>query len=259
MRLRNSAFFAVIFAFFVLFPALLAAKNSIKDLPPRYRTWLTDEVNYIISNDEKDVFLQLPADEDRNKFIEHFWELRNPAPGAPSNAYRDEIYRRIEYAKQYLNGVHTDMGRIYITLGEPKQRGKYYAHSEVRPMEIWFYENVNPALPPYFYIVFFDRDNTGDMRLYSPYMDGPSKLATSVMHINNNKAAFKAIDRALGREVARTTLSLLPNDPVDIQNATASLQSDVMLGIIKNLPNHPLTKEMLNQKQFAESITHRIV
>ena len=257
MKLRKLSFFAVIFL--LSFPAILAAKNSVKDLPPRYRAWLTDEVNYIISNDEKEAFLQLPNDEERNKFIEHFWELRNPAPGTPDNSYKDDIYRRIEYAKTYLHGVHTDMGRIYITLGEPKQRGKYYGRSEVRPMEIWFYENVNPALPPYFYILFYDRDNTGDMRLYSPYMDGPAKLATSVLNVNNNKASFDAIDRTLGREVARTTLSLLPGEPVDMQNATASLQSDVMLGIIKNLPNHPLTREMLNQKQFAESVSHRIV
>lgn len=257
MKLRKLSFLAVILL--LSCNAVLAAKNSVKDLPPRYRTWLTDEVNYIISNDEKDAFLQLPNDEERNKFIEHFWELRNPTPGTPDNAYKDDIYRRLEYAKTYLHGVHTDMGRIYITLGEPKQRGKYYGRSEVRPMEIWFYENVNPALPPYFYILFYDRDNTGDMRLYSPYMDGPAKLATSVLNVNNNKASFDAIDRTLGREVARTTLSLLPGEPVDMQNATASLQSDVMLGIIKNLPNHPLTKEMLNQKQFAESVSHRIV
>lgn len=259
MNLRKPAFFAFIFILVLCVPAVLAAKTSVKDLPPRYRTWLTDEVNYIISNDEKEVFLQLPTDEDRDKFIEHFWALRNPTPSAPDNPYKDDIYRRIEYAKTYLHGVHTDMGRIYITLGEPKQRGKYYARTEVRPMEIWFYENVNPALPPFFYVVFFDKDNTGDMRLYSPYMDGPAKLATSVLNVNNNKASFNAIDRALGREVARTTLSLLPDEPVDMQNAQATLQSDVMLSIIKNLPNHPLTKEMLNQKQFAENVSHRIV
>jgi GWxTD domain-containing protein len=262
MSLRKLSFLAAILAFATFSSAVLTAKTSkvsVKDLAPRYRAWLNDEVNYIISNDEKEAFLQLPTNEDREKFIEHFWELRNPTPGAPTNEYKDEIYRRIEYAKQWLRGIHTDMGRIYITLGEPKQRGKYYGRNEVRSMEIWFYQNTNPALPPYFSIVFFDKDNTGDMVLYSPYMDGPSKLATSVMTVNNNQSSFQAIDRVLGREVARTTLSLLPDEPVDIQNATATLQSDVMLGIIKNLPNHPLTKDMLNQRQFAENVTHRIV
>src|SRR5712691_3786071 len=243
----------------LLFLPTLSRAQRVRDLSARYRDWLNEEVNYIISNEEKGAFLHLSGDDERDKFIEHFWELRNPTPGAPSNEYKDEIYRRISYAKQFLDGVHSDMGRIYITLGEPKQRAKYYGRMEVRPMEIWFYENANPALPPFFYVVFFDRDNTGTMRLYSPYMDGPSKLATSVLTANNNKASFNAIDRALGREVARTSLTLLPDEPVDLQSAQASLQSDVMLGIIKNLPNHPLTKEALNLKRAAERITVRIV
>lgn len=242
-----------------LLPSLLTAKTSIKDLPPRYQTWLKDEVNYIITNEERNAFLLLPTDEDRDKFIDRFWELRNPVPGAPDNPYKDEIYRRIEYAKQYLDGVHSAMGQVYITLGEPKQRAKYYGREDVRPMEIWFYQNTSPALPPYFYVVFFDRDNNGTMRLYSPYMDGPSKLATSVLTVNDNKHSLQAIDRSLGREVARTTLSLLPDAPVDMQNATASLESDVLLANIKNLANHPLTKAELEQKRLAESVTHRIL
>src|SRR5262249_2709495 len=239
--------------------SLAPAKTSIKDLPPRYRTWLQDEVNYIITNEEKSAFLQLVNDEQRDKFVEHFWELRSPTPGAPDNAYKTEIYRRIEYAKQHLDGVHSAMGQVYITLGEPKQRARYYGRMDVRPMEIWFFENVNPALPPYFYVLFFDRDNTGTMRLYSPYMDGPSKLATSVLTVNDNVHSFQAIDKSLGREVARTTLSLLPDEPVDIQNATASLQSDVMLGIIKNLANDPMTKHDLEQRRMAQLVTSRIV
>ena len=235
------------------------AKTSIKDLPPRYRSWLQDEVNYIITNEEKSAFLQLVKDEQRDKFIENFWELRSPTPGAPDNAYKTEVYRRIEYAKQHLDGVHSAMGQVYITLGEPKQRARYYGRMDVRPMEIWFFENVNPALPPYFYVLFFDRDNTGTMRLYSPYMDGPSKLATSVLTVNDNAHSLQAIDKSLGREVARTTLSLLPDEPVDMQNATASLQSDVMLGIIKNLANHPLTKHDLEQRRMAQLVTSRIV
>src|SRR6267142_4065123 len=89
----------------------LFAKNSVRDLPPRYRTWVTDEVNYIITNEERTALLALSTDEDRDKFIEHFWELRNPTPGAPANAYKEEIYRRIAYAKQYLDGVHSAMGQ----------------------------------------------------------------------------------------------------------------------------------------------------
>src|SRR5262249_48097407 len=108
--------FILPFLLFSVSSSLLAASGSVKDLPPRYRTWVQDEVNYIINNDEKDAFLKLVDDNQRDQFIERFWELRNPVPGAPTNAYKDEIYRRIEYAKQYLDGVHSAMGQVYITL-----------------------------------------------------------------------------------------------------------------------------------------------
>jgi GWxTD domain-containing protein len=238
---------------------LAQGKTSVRDLPDRYRTWLQDEVCYIISNDEKNAFLQLSTDQERDQFIQRFWEVRNPTPGVPDNTYKQEIYERIAYAKQYLDGVHTAMGQIYVTLGKPEQRAKYYGRADIRPMEIWFFQNTNPALPAYFYVIFFDRDNTGTMRLYSPYMDGPSKLTTSVLVVNDNVHAVQTIDKTLGREVARTTLSLIPDSPVDMQTATVSLESDVMLGIIKNLANHPLTKQALEQRRMAQQVTHRIL
>src|SRR5579883_2194869 len=99
----------------------------------------------------------LTSDEARDKFIEHFWEIRNPNPGAPTNTYRDEHYQRLEYASDHFgshgNGWATDMGRIYITLGPPQQKARYVAQSGVRGMEIWFYQSTHPALPPFFYVV----------------------------------------------------------------------------------------------------------
>jgi len=132
-----------------------------------------------------------------------------------------------------LDGVHSAMGQTYITLGEPNQRGKYRARSEVRP---WRYGSTEhqPALPPFFSVVFFDRDNTGDMRFYSPYMDGPAALTTSVMTVNDNIHSFQTIDKTLAGSGADHTVLLRTSG--DMQNAKASLQSDVMLSILKNWP-----------------------
>lgn len=235
-------------------------------LEPHYKQWLERDVAYIISNEERQAFLSLSTDLERDEFIKNFWEIRNPDPGSPQNEYKDEIYKRIAYANQFLgepgrdNGWRTDRGRTYITLGEPQQRAAYHDGRETRPMEIWFYQNVNPALPPYFYVLFYKRDITDDYRFYSPYFDGPNALTTSSFTVNDRRAAFQRIDDALGREVARTTLSLVPNEPVDIVNATSSLESDLMLSTLKTLANHPLTKQMIerNRARLAD-VSHRIV
>ena len=251
-------------ALHVSFSATLYAASR-QTLPEKYKKWLQEDVVYIISNDEKKSFLELPGDTDRDRFIDHFWEVRNPTPGSPDNAYRMEHYRRIEYANQFFGhashtaGWRTDMGRIYITLGEPAQRQKLVGLQKVTPMEIWFYSNSNPALPPFFYVIFYQRDITDEFRIYHPYSDGPEKLINSVAG-PTRQDALKILAQDAGKDVARETLSLLPDEPVDFDAGTISLASDVMLATIHDLANNPLTKEQLaDRRRLLEDVSHRVL
>ncbi len=247
------------------FAEKVAVARGTEKLTARHKEWLEKEVPYLITKEERNLFLSLQTEADRDKFIERFWEVRNPTPGAPTNPYKEEHYRRIEYANQYFsegasnNGWRTDRGRVYITLGPPAQKDKRLGYQKIRPMEIWFYSAPHVALPSFFYIVFYER-NIGEFRLYSPYFDGPDKLVTSSRGVNNRVQSFKIIDGEVGREVARTTLSLLPDEPVDLQNATTSLQSDLLLSTIRDLADHPMNKLSLDrQRALLENVTARIV
>jgi GWxTD domain-containing protein len=248
----------------VLFSGHVSAASR-SSLPDRYKKWLQQDVAYIITNEERKAFQDLGADADRDHFIEHFWAIRNPTPGSPDNVYRTEHYRRIAYANQFFGhishseGWRTDMGRIYITLGEPAQRQKLLGLQKVTPMEIWFYSNANPALPPFFYVIFYQRDPTDEFRIYHPYSDGPERLITAVAGATRQNA-LKILSDDAGKDVARETLSLLPDEPVDFNSGTVSLASDVMLGTINDLPNNPLSKEDLNNhRRLLEDVTSRVV
>ncbi|HST10465.1 MAG TPA: GWxTD domain-containing protein [Terriglobales bacterium] len=247
----------------LLLLSIAALGSNTPKLPLKYSQWLKKDVGYIITNEEREAFKGLTTDEARDKFIEHFWEIRNPNPGAPTNPYRDEHYERLQYASDHFgkfgDGWNTDMGRIYITLGPPQQKARYVAQSGVRGMEIWFFSSSHPALPPFFYIVFYEKD-MGDFRLYSPYMDGPNKLVTGIQAEQGRVQSVLQIDHLLGREVARTTLSLLPDEPVNLNDANSTLLSDLMLGTIHDLANHPFTVEALKLRQaLSEDVTHRVV
>jgi GWxTD domain-containing protein len=256
---------AALAAMFLLAGSVCRA-DDLKKLPKDYRDWLERDVAYIITSEERSAFLKLTSNDQRDKFIQQFWELRNPTPGSPDNTYKDEIYRRIAYANERFgagsgtDGWRTDRGRVYITLGPPEQVAKYYNANNLFPMEIWFYQGNHPALPSYFYVVFYNKENLGDFKLYSPYMDGPDKLVTGVETINDKASAYQVVMDSLGSEVARTTLSLLPDEPVDTTNFQISLESDVLLGTIKGLANNPFTKEELNRRrENLESVTSRII
>jgi GWxTD domain-containing protein len=256
----------------VLLAAILFACGGIglaqkkQRLEKNYRDWLERDVAYIITKDERDAFLKLATDEAREKFIETFWEIRNPSPGSPANTYKDEIYQRIAFADARfgigsgVEGWRTDRGRTYITLGPPQQKQVLRNSANLYPIEIWFYGGANSALPPFFYVMFYQRDGGGDYRFYSPYTDGPDKLTTGVEAINSRSAALRMIRNSAGPEVARISLSLLPDEPIDETTGIVSLQSDILLNSIKNLANLPANRDdILWRRTNRESVTSRLV
>lgn len=264
---RKSVFvFLAIGTALLLMPGLAFAKsNPEKSLSKFYREWLDRDVAYIITKQERKDFLALKSDLERDDFIKKFWEIRNPTPGSPENSYKDDIYQRIEYANAHFGigsgeeGWATDRGRTYITLGKPQQIEKHYGAPNLRPMEIWFYSNVNPSLPPFFYVAFYQRDNVGDFRYYSPTIDGPAELVTGTEAINNPKAALKLIQSSVGSEVARVAQSLIPGEPLD-PDGRISLQSDVMLSVLKNLANQPFNVDEINRRrETIETVTSRMI
>jgi len=244
--------------------SMLRASDPTKNLSPHYRHWINEEVPYIIQTEERKEFLALKSDAERDNFIKSFWDARNPSPGSDINEYKEEHYRRLAYANQYFgnikaqDGWRTDQGHIYIVLGAPEQRANYPAARNVRPLIIWFYEAKTPALPSHFYIIFYKRSIGEDYTLYSPYQDGPSRLVTGLEGKNVQQNDLDIIRRSLGNEVARTTISLIPSEPVDLNSYSPSMQSDVLLSTIKGLPDNPLTKELLNQRRANEHVTSSV-
>jgi GWxTD domain-containing protein len=102
------------------FEAQKALKHELKGA---YKTWLNQDVVWIITDDEARAFKQLSNDEERDAFIEQFWLRRNPNPDSPENEFREEHYRRIAYANEHFAagkpGWKTDRGHIYISFGKP--------------------------------------------------------------------------------------------------------------------------------------------
>ena len=111
-----------------------------KELDTPYRKWLDEDVPYIITSEERNVFLHLQTNEEREQFIEAFWQRRNPDPDSPDNSVKDEHYRRIAYADEHfasgVPGWRTDRGKIYIIWGAPDERDEHTAgETWDRPMD----------------------------------------------------------------------------------------------------------------------------
>ncbi|HSZ19900.1 MAG TPA: GWxTD domain-containing protein [Candidatus Acidoferrum sp.] len=114
-------------------------KKLEKELATPYKKWLEEEVPYIITDEERSAFLQLQTNEEREQFIEAFWQRRDPTPDTVENEFKEEHYRRIAYANERFSsgipGWRTDRGRIYIMWGPPDEIESHSSGSTYnRPM-----------------------------------------------------------------------------------------------------------------------------
>lgn len=156
-------------------------KQLRKELEGPFEKWLDEDVKYIITNDEKKVFLQLATDEERENFIESFWIRRDPTPDSMENEFKEEHYRRIAYANErYASGIpgwRTDRGRIYIAYGPPDEieahpSGGMYQRpydegggfTSTYPFEIWRYRWIE-GIGSDILLEFVDPTMTGEYRL----------------------------------------------------------------------------------------------
>ena len=180
-RARRQALLAVLLAL----PTAALGQDAMTAMAERHRTFLEEEVVYIIAESEREAFLALEGEELRDAFIAAFWRRRDPDSTTPENEFREEHAERIAYANEFYGrdtgraGWRTDRGRYHITLGPPRTK-EDLAHSDaIYPAELWFYNDpalLERGLPPFFYLLFFRRFGAGEMRLYSPIEDGPQSL-----------------------------------------------------------------------------------
>ena len=134
-------------------------KELRNELKGPYKKWVDEDVRWIITDQELKAFKSLSNDEERDNFIEQFWQRRNPDPDSPENEYREENYRRIAYANEHFAagkpGWKTDRGHMYIAYGKPDSieshpsGGSYErpmdeggGDTSTFPFEVWHYRYI---------------------------------------------------------------------------------------------------------------------
>src|ERR1041384_3669162 len=157
------------------------SKALRQELSKTEKEWLEKDVAYIITDEERAAFKQLSNDEERDNFIEAFWQRRDPTPDTEENEFKEEHYRRIEYANEhYASGIpgwKTDRGRIYIVYGPPDENESHPAGgtyerpyeegggtTSVYPFEKWRYRYIE-GIGNDVNIEFVDTTMTGEYRM----------------------------------------------------------------------------------------------
>src|SRR6184192_3166265 len=115
-------------------------KRFKQEVSSSFKKWLNEDVAYIITDEERAAFKQLSNAEERDNFIEAFWQRRDPTPDTVENEFKEEHYRRIAYANEHfaagIPGWKTDRGRTYVVFGPPDEIESHAGGGAYqRPME----------------------------------------------------------------------------------------------------------------------------
>ncbi len=235
----------------LLSAAAASADDRVEKLTVEHRRWLQEEVTYIITEREADVFVSLGTVEERNRFMEAFWRKRDSIPGTPANEFQEEHYRRLEYANHQLQGEafapgwKTDRGRMYIILGPPRGIETFDNYNNLYTSELWFYQgNRYKNLPSFFYLLFFKKQDAARYRLFTPGVDTPGDL------LRGPARSFPAHDMEqllqISPELARASLAVDASEPIDIMRGNVGLGSELAIARIEASPTYAIRTDYLD-------------
>lgn len=159
-------------------------------LPPRFQAWLL-EVLYIISPPEREAFLKLDKDYQRDAFIETFWRERDPYPGTARNEFRDRFESVLSEAKSRYGSLGDDRARVLILNGPPAASIEMRCTNVLHPAEVWFYRG-SERTGEEFFLIFYRRFGLARWVLFDPNL-GLRELFVNARIDTSDEVLYRAL------------------------------------------------------------------
>ncbi len=123
-------------------------------------------VSYFLNTNQKLYYTKLDT-QNKWEYLSAFWEVQDPNPETEDNEFQQEIISRIKYTNRhfshFIKGWKTDMGKVYIKLGEPFEvlelTTEHISTLKPKDYQIWKY-----VISNYQTYLFIDLQQHGDFR-----------------------------------------------------------------------------------------------
>lgn len=183
--------------FFVYNPGVERARPAAVEVDfetSAYATMSEEEVEQalrhigIIANDaERRRIGRLEDLDARRRFLMDFWQKRDDSPTTPINEFKEEFYRRIQYANDRYSsnrrpGWETDRGRTVIKYGFPSSIEPHLYDRDRAPHEIWHYNSIPGEGQAMF--VFADLNGFGEFELLHSSVPGERTIPNWQQELN---------------------------------------------------------------------------
>ncbi|MDY0297196.1 MAG: GWxTD domain-containing protein [Acidobacteriota bacterium] len=182
----------------------------------------------IMTARENRIYRNLTSPAARERFIEYFWEIRDPNPLTAENEFRSEMLRRHDHVQRYFQegqrpGWRTDRGRFFMILGPPDEEDRNVQTTDPRlqgRIIDWYYYGLSGASQTTFSgggfrLRFVDENGFGIYRMDERYlplrvMDILEDLKFNMIVKRNADSPFpEAIDFQVDSNPATSTVDVV--------------------------------------------------
>ena len=161
-------------------------RTLTEGLPQKYRDFL-NLVELIVTDEEREVFLQIHEDYQKDKFIEAFWKRRSIDAQGLRTDFRATYTRRVEQALEQFKDLHNDRAKMFVINGPPDAVIPIDCEDVYVPLQIWYYDRIE-ALKSKVYLIFYQPRGVGPYKLWLP-IDGQGVLLVGVGTSSQTTAA----------------------------------------------------------------------
>ncbi len=112
--------------------------TTATDIDQRYQRWLEEQA-LLLTPEERDSFLCLHEDYQRDAFIEEFWKVRDPYPDTARNELKEQWEELLLQARQLFGGMDDPRTEFYLINGPPPLQIRICPAQTNTSLEAWFY------------------------------------------------------------------------------------------------------------------------
>ena len=212
----------------------LAATLTWKDLQASIDSWFAGPVSLILTDQEKGVYAKMTNAEEKMQFIKIFWARRDPILRTRENEFKDEYYRRVQFANENYGEGHTPgwmtaRGQVYILFGPPEREEKKIVPDSNRPALLWVYGKIpSDKIPKNEALLFVYRDVK--WVLVPPNPD-PGDTFGEVQRQFDSAFRYQTVPGLVEQAFVDVRSSNIVDEKKDYQDLLFSVESAVKFGI----------------------------
>jgi GWxTD domain-containing protein len=233
---------------------------SWKDLQANVDSWIQGPVKLLLTEEERDVYKKLKTPEEKMRYIKIFWARRDPILRTRENEFKEEFYRRIDYANEKFGEGHTPgwmtaRGRVYVLFGPPQREEKRILPDSNKPALLWVYNKIpSDKIPTNEALLFVYHDFK---YVLAPPNPDPGDFIAAEQRELDRSFRYQDIPSAVQQAFVDVAEVNVIDEKKDYRDLLSSVESTVKFGVagidfdIKVMPSRPSKAEVVLKVENA--------